>query len=83
MADDVTQIGGSGLHRLLDDTRVVEVETPYGPPSDPVVGDVGGRAVEDRGARWLALDVVTALPTARVCACPRALDRLHRDPALP
>ena len=39
-------LGGSGLHRLLDDTRVVEVETPYGPPSDPVVvGEVGGRSV--------------------------------------
>jgi 5'-methylthioadenosine phosphorylase len=39
-------IGGSGLYALLDDTRTVEVETPYGPPSDPlVVGDVGGRTV--------------------------------------
>jgi 5'-methylthioadenosine phosphorylase len=39
-------IGGSGLYALLDDARAVEVETPFGPPSDPlVVGDVGGREV--------------------------------------
>ena len=39
-------IGGSGLYALLDDARTVEVETPYGPPSDPlVVGEVAGRSV--------------------------------------
>ncbi|MCW2681446.1 MAG: S-methyl-5-thioadenosine phosphorylase [Frankiales bacterium] len=39
-------IGGSGLYALLDDARTVQVETPYGPPSDPlVVGAVGGREV--------------------------------------
>lgn len=39
-------IGGSGLYALLEDAREVAVETPYGPPSDPVVvGDVGGRPV--------------------------------------
>lgn len=49
MADDVAEIGvlgGSGLYALLEDARTVEVETPYGPPSAPlVVGDVGGRSV--------------------------------------
>lgn len=49
MADDVAAIGvigGSGLYRLLEGARAVEVETPYGPPSDPVVvGEVGGRSV--------------------------------------
>ena len=39
-------IGGSGLYALLDDAREVRVDTPYGPPSDPlVVAEVGGRSV--------------------------------------
>jgi len=39
-------IGGSGLYALLDGAREVEVTTPYGPPSDPIVlGEVGGRTV--------------------------------------
>jgi 5'-methylthioadenosine phosphorylase len=47
--EDIAQIGvlgGSGLYALLEDARAVEVDTPYGPPSDPVVvGDVAGRQV--------------------------------------
>jgi 5'-methylthioadenosine phosphorylase len=43
---DVGVIGGSGLYALLADATEVEVETPYGAPSDPlVVGDVDGRRV--------------------------------------
>jgi 5'-methylthioadenosine phosphorylase len=39
-------IGGSGLYALLDDAMEVEVETPFGRPSDAVtVGQVGDRAV--------------------------------------
>lgn len=39
-------IGGSGFYAFLDDATEVEVDTPYGPPSDPVVvGDVAGRRV--------------------------------------
>ncbi len=39
-------IGGSGLYAFLDDAHQVVVETPYGPPSDPiVVGEVRGRTV--------------------------------------
>ena len=39
-------IGGSGFYAFLEDAREVEVQTPYGPPSDPlVVGQVGGRSV--------------------------------------
>jgi 5'-methylthioadenosine phosphorylase len=39
-------IGGSGLYALLDDANEVEVETPFGRPSDRVtVGQVGDRAV--------------------------------------
>lgn len=43
---DVAVIGGSGLYALIDDVDEVVVETPYGPPSDPIaVGTVDGRAV--------------------------------------
>src|SRR5215207_50708 len=50
MADQPTAeigvIGGSGLYDLLDDASEVEVETPFGRPSDRVtVGQVGDRAV--------------------------------------
>ena len=39
-------IGGSGLYALLDDAEEHTVETPYGPPSDPItVASVGGRSV--------------------------------------
>lgn len=39
-------IGGSGLYSLLDAAEEVEVDTPYGEPSDRVtVGDLGGRRV--------------------------------------
>ena len=43
---EIGVIGGSGLYEFLDAADEVVVETPYGPPSDPiVVGDVGGRRV--------------------------------------
>ena len=39
-------IGGSGLYALLDGAREVAVDTPYGPPSDPLVlGRIGEREV--------------------------------------
>jgi 5'-methylthioadenosine phosphorylase len=39
-------IGGSGLYALLDATDELTVDTPYGPPSDPItIGEVGGRRV--------------------------------------
>jgi 5'-methylthioadenosine phosphorylase len=39
-------IGGSGFYAFLTDPTPVEVETPFGPPSEPVaVGQVGGRTV--------------------------------------
>lgn len=38
--------GGSGFYSLLEDAHEVKVETPYGPPSAPVVvGEIGGRQV--------------------------------------
>jgi 5'-methylthioadenosine phosphorylase len=43
---EIGVIGGSGLYKFLSDAVPVTVDTPYGPPSDPVViGDVGGRKV--------------------------------------
>jgi len=39
-------IGGSGFYEFLDDAREVTVQTPYGPPSDPLtIGTVAGRSV--------------------------------------
>jgi 5'-methylthioadenosine phosphorylase len=39
-------IGGSGFYSWLEAAHEVEVETPFGPPSDPVViGEVAGRRV--------------------------------------
>ncbi|MGI8537888.1 MAG: S-methyl-5'-thioadenosine phosphorylase [Mycobacteriales bacterium] len=39
-------IGGSGFYAFLEDAAEVEVDTPYGRPSDPlVVGDIHGRRV--------------------------------------
>ena len=43
---DLAVIGGSGLYALLDGAQEVRVDTPYGPPSDPVtVANVGDRTV--------------------------------------
>jgi 5'-methylthioadenosine phosphorylase len=46
MAGPIGVIGGSGLYSLLPHADEVIVETPYGPPSDPlVVADVADRQV--------------------------------------
>jgi 5'-methylthioadenosine phosphorylase len=43
---DVGVIGGSGLYDLLDGAVAVDVSTPYGEPSGPLmVADVAGRSV--------------------------------------
>jgi 5'-methylthioadenosine phosphorylase len=43
---EIGVIGGSGLYDFLDEYETVEVDTPFGRPSDPlVVGEVGGRSV--------------------------------------
>lgn len=43
---DVGVIGGSGLYALLDEEHVVDLDTPWGKPSDAItIGTVGGRAV--------------------------------------
>ena len=43
---EIGVIGGSGFYAFLDDAREVQVDTPYGPPSDPlVVAEVAGRTV--------------------------------------
>jgi 5'-methylthioadenosine phosphorylase len=39
-------IGGSGFYSLLKDAQDVNVETPYGAPSDPItIGEIAGRTV--------------------------------------
>src|SRR5215831_5887703 len=39
-------IGGSGFYEFLDDAREITVETPFGPPSEPLtIGSVAGRSV--------------------------------------
>ncbi len=43
---DIGVIGGSGFYEFLDDVEEVRLDTPFGPPADPVVvGEVGGRRV--------------------------------------
>jgi 5'-methylthioadenosine phosphorylase len=43
---EVGVIGGSGFYGLLEQAEQLEMETPYGPPSDQVtVGEVAGRRV--------------------------------------
>lgn len=43
---EIGVIGGTGLYALLDDVEQIELDTPYGSPSDPVVlGQLAGRSV--------------------------------------
>jgi len=43
---DVGVIGGSGLYSLLEGAEEHAVDTPFGPPSDPItVADIGARRV--------------------------------------
>jgi 5'-methylthioadenosine phosphorylase len=43
---DLAVIGGSGLYALLEGAGEHTVQTPYGPPSDPItIAEVAGRAV--------------------------------------
>ncbi|HEY2505053.1 MAG TPA: S-methyl-5'-thioadenosine phosphorylase [Streptosporangiaceae bacterium] len=43
---EIGVIGGSGFYEFLDDAEEVKLETPYGPPSDPLmIGEIGGKRV--------------------------------------
>src|SRR4028119_2294357 len=43
---DVGVIGGTGLYSLMADATEVPVDTPWGPPSDPLLlGEIAGRSV--------------------------------------
>lgn len=43
---EIGVIGGTGFYEFLDSADEVSVETPFGPPSDPlVIGEVAGRSV--------------------------------------
>ncbi len=45
-AAEIGVIGGSGFYAFLEDAEAIEVETPFGPPSAPLVlGTVGERKV--------------------------------------
>ncbi|KAB2344120.1 S-methyl-5'-thioadenosine phosphorylase [Actinomadura rudentiformis] len=45
-AAEIGVIGGSGFYSFLDDIEEVQVDTPYGLPSDRIaIGDLGGRRV--------------------------------------
>ena len=43
---DIGVFGGSGFYAFLDGVEQIEIETPYGEPSSPVMlGEVEGRGV--------------------------------------
>ncbi|WKV73559.1 S-methyl-5'-thioadenosine phosphorylase [Streptomyces sp. PCS3-D2] len=43
---EIGVIGGSGFYSFLEDVSEIQVETPYGPPSDSLyMGELAGRAV--------------------------------------
>jgi 5'-methylthioadenosine phosphorylase len=43
---EIGVIGGSGFYEFLDSADEVQVQTPFGPPSDPlVIGEVAGKRV--------------------------------------
>ena len=43
---EIGVIGGSGFYSFLHDVEEVRVDTPYGPPSDPIaIGELAGRRV--------------------------------------
>ena len=43
---EIGVFGGSGFYRLLDDVETIEMDTPYGKPSDRfAIGSVAGRRV--------------------------------------
>src|SRR5688500_6791898 len=43
---EIGVIGGSGFYSFLDDVTEIQVDTPYGPPSDSLfLGEIAGRRV--------------------------------------
>ena len=62
-AATVGVIGGSGFYELLENAREVDIETPFGPPSDRYfLGEIGGVSVaflprHRRGHRFLPSEV--------------------------
>ena len=42
----IAVVGGSGFYEFLDGAEEVKIDTPFGPPSDPIaVGEVAGKPV--------------------------------------
>jgi 5'-methylthioadenosine phosphorylase len=45
-AADIGVFGGSGFYSLLDNVREIQIETPYGPPSDSIfLAEIDGKRV--------------------------------------
>ena len=43
---DIAVVGGSGFYEFLEGAEEVKIDTPFGPPSDPIaVGEVAGKRV--------------------------------------
>jgi 5'-methylthioadenosine phosphorylase len=43
---DIAVVGGSGFYEFLEGAKEVKIDTPFGPPSDPIaVGEVAGKRV--------------------------------------
>ena len=43
---EIAVVGGSGFYEFLESAEEVKIDTPFGPPSDPItVGEVAGRRV--------------------------------------
>ncbi|WP_214416648.1 S-methyl-5'-thioadenosine phosphorylase [Sphaerisporangium fuscum] len=46
MKADIGVIGGSGFYSLLDDAEEIDIDTPYGAPSDTItIGHIGSKSV--------------------------------------
>ncbi len=43
---DIGVFGGSGFYSFLEDTQEIEIDTPYGPPSDKIIlGEASGKRI--------------------------------------
>ena len=83
---EIGVFGGSGFYSFLDDVEEVEVDTPYGAPSAPIViGDIGGTRVaflprHGRGARAAAGSRSRTARTSGRCASSACAGSSGRAP---
>ena len=84
---EIGVIGGSGLYALLGSAQIVNVETPWGSPSDPItIGQVDGRRVaflprHGRDHRFPHTASTTG-PTSGPCAASVSGRLLRRAPSV-